>query len=457
MKESEFKGKFEILILSLIFFFITPGPAFGVHALTNYLRKWSYFLVISLPIATLYAFPTSAATIRVPADQSTIQAGINATSSGDIVLVSPGIYRERIDFLGKAIELRSKKGPNCTIIDGSDAGSVVTFNSGESLDSILNGFTIQNGEAEDGGGIHCFEASPTIRNCTIRDNRAQDWGGGILCYSNASPTIRNCLLDDNVANMGGGICCRNAHSPTITHCVISNNHSTNDGGGIQLWNSWPMIENSLFHGNSADYDGGGIHGWDGGSATVLNCTLFENRAVRKGGGIFGGSGGSFAHSTYSMMNCILWHNDASEGPEIALFYHGSTLDIRFSDVRGGEALVFVDPTCVLHWGTGNIDADPRFIEEGNFHLTSVSPCIDAGMDTGLFTDLDGDPRPHGNGFDIGADEFSTEPCSVIASSGNQFVAFYLFPALAIIFFISRRFFYGKCANSLVSHGVTIEE
>jgi len=357
-------------------------------------------------ILTLSAHQILAATIRVPADQPTIQAGIDAAVDGDLVLAAPGIYVENIDFLGKAIELRGKNGPARTIIDGAGAGSVVTFDSGESLDSVLAGFTIRNGDAEDGGGIHCYEASPTIRNCTIRDNRARDWGGGILCYSNASPSIRNCLLEGNVANMGGGICCRNASSPTITHCVISNNHSTNDGGGIQLWSSWPVIKNSLFHGNSAEYDGGGIHGWDGGSATVVNCTLSENRAVRQGGGIFGGSGGSFAHSTYSMTNCILWRNEASEGPEIALNYHGSTLDIRFSDVLGGEADVFVHPTCQLNWGPGNIDADPRFCGGGDFHLTSASPCIDAGIDACALTDLDGDPRPQGGGSDIGADEYA---------------------------------------------------
>lgn len=35
---------------------------------------------------------------------------------------------------------------------------------------------------------------------------------------------------------------------------------------------------------------------------------------------------------------------------------------------------------------------------------------------------------------MGTDEFSTEPCSVIASSGNQFIILYLIPALTFIFF-----------------------
>ena len=359
-----------------------------------------------LVIVALSATPSPASTIHIPADQPTIQAGIDAASAGDVVLVAPGFYRERIDFVGKAITVRGARGPGRSIVDGGQAGSVVTFTGGEGPDSTLTGFTIRNGDAEDGGGIHCNGASPTLRSCTIRGNRARDWGGGILCFSNASPLITNCRIDGNVANMGGGIGCRNAPSPTITHCVISNNHSTNDGGGIQLWYTRSVIRNTLVFGNSADYDGGGVHGWDGGSASMVNCTLTGNHAVRKGGGLFGGSGGSFAHSTFAAVNCILWGNDAAEGAEVALDYHGSTLDVRYSDVRGGESAVFTHSTGTLTWGEGNIDLDPLFVGGGDYHLVTGSPCIDAGTRVGTRTDLDGEARPHGQGVDIGSDEYT---------------------------------------------------
>ncbi|MCA9431070.1 MAG: hypothetical protein KC940_11235, partial [Candidatus Omnitrophica bacterium] len=57
-------------------------------------------------------------------------------------------------------------------------------------------------------------------------------------------------------------------------------------------------------------------------------------------------------------------------------------------------------------GEGNIDADAMFVdpEIGDYELERGSPCIDSGTDTGLITDLDGNPRPIG-GYDMGAYEF----------------------------------------------------
>jgi len=66
--------------------------------------------VLSILFA-LDAIPFSlASTINVPKDQPTIQAGINAASNGDTVLVAPGKYVENINFMGKAITVTSSGG-----------------------------------------------------------------------------------------------------------------------------------------------------------------------------------------------------------------------------------------------------------------------------------------------------------------------------------------------------------
>ena len=316
--------------------------------------------------------------IMVPSGASTIQDAINAAESGNTILVAPGIYRENIDFMGKDIKVHSVDGPIKTIIDGGGAGSTVAFTNGETEGAVLDGFTLQNGNGT-------FITIPYVGAGFYA-------GGGIFCEG-SSPTITNCKIANNYAYFGGGIYLR-ASAPTITNCMILKNWATgiiHGGGGIYIENSSPMI---------------------------TNCTLSANFADQYGGGIF------CWNSSPTITNSILWSDYSIFDPEIHV-RSGSPV-VTYSDVAGGWA------------GEGNIDLNPLFFGGGSYHLRAVSACVDAGTDAGVYTDIDGQTRPWGAGFDMGADEFSTESCSVIASSGNQFIAIYLIPALALIFF-GRRF------------------
>jgi hypothetical protein len=151
------------------------------------------FALLTVLFATVRV---TAKTIRVPANQPTIQAAINAAVDGDTVLVSSGTYTENIDLAGKNIVVASSKGPAVTIIDGNSQASVVQFVSGETTKSILRGFTVRNGYASVsnssgyGGGIYIRSASPTITGNIISRNQADSGGGGIAVFS-ASPQIMN--------------------------------------------------------------------------------------------------------------------------------------------------------------------------------------------------------------------------------------------------------------------------
>ena len=103
---------------------------------------------------------------------SVIQDAIDDASDGDTILVEPGIYPENVNFNGKNIVVQGEN-RETTIINGSQSGTVVTFESGEDSTAVLTGFTITNGSGyiDDtvklGGGIYIENASPIIENNII--------------------------------------------------------------------------------------------------------------------------------------------------------------------------------------------------------------------------------------------------------------------------------------------------
>ena len=369
------------------------------------------FTAISiLSILAFSAGTALAATFFVPMDYSTIQQCIDVAEGGDTCLVSPGTYVENINFIGKEIEVRSEQGAGVTVIDGNRAGSVVTFDSMEGEEAVLDGFTIRNGDADHGGGILCASISnPTIVNCTITRNRAVG-GGGILCVYGSDPLIANCTIKDNHAVDEGG------------------------GGGIVCWVASPTIVNCTITDNTAAYCGGGVFCQDSGNPEIVHCTIASNRADH-GGGIY-----CCFSSSPTITNSILWGNRAWKGAEIWVGDTGfpSTLTVSYSNVRGGKEDAYVETGCTLSWREGNIDSNPRFAGPRNFRLRPGSSCIDAGTDADVAEDVDGLPRPYGEGFDMGAYEFRPGMCqSRIVPATHGPLAFYMIPVLTLIFFGRR--------------------
>ncbi|MBN1465889.1 hypothetical protein JXA02_09020, partial [candidate division KSB1 bacterium] len=261
--------------------------------------------------------------IDVPADQPTIQAGINAASDGDIVLVDDGTYYENINFKGKAITVASHyfaDGDTShianTIIDGSrpsnpDSGSVVFFVSGEDTTSILYGFTITNGTGTLGTSMWRGEEH-TGRG-----------GGGIACDSAGARILFNKIVNNTVTDMtgfvacGGGINAFHFDSTCAFDIIIKGNQILNNkvigsnaqGAGVRLRCNAKVVDNNISY-NSCEAQAGYANGIgilclsDPTAAEPYHVTFANNTINHNSGSSntnFASGGGIFVFRTYASI------------------------------------------------------------------------------------------------------------------------------------------------------------
>ena len=148
-------------------------------------------------------------------DYPTIQAAIDAAVDGDIIELTDGIFRgdgnRDIAYLRKEITIRSASGdPYGCVVDCEGGFSDPHFGfrfDAVGPDALLQGVMICNGYSEGwGGAIQLFGASPLIRDCVFRGNRAGS-GGAINCDMEAEPRLVRCTFWENYSRYGGGAIC----------------------------------------------------------------------------------------------------------------------------------------------------------------------------------------------------------------------------------------------------------
>jgi len=231
------------------------------------MRRCVVLGALSLLMATA-GLLVSADTLTVGAgcDYSTIQAAMNAASSGDTIHVAAGTYNEHIG-LRDGVKLVGA-GADVTILCGTTHRSVVT-GIGVGAGTEIDGFTITNGFATNGGGMWLIVSSPVVRNCVFTGNTAS-MGGGIYNHS-SSPTIVGCVFSSNTAtNSGGGIANSMFSAPTITGCTFLDNEVGNSGGGIWSYRSTATVIECRFSNNQAGNSGSAIYAGNGEILAVHN-------------------------------------------------------------------------------------------------------------------------------------------------------------------------------------------
>ncbi|OHB61069.1 MAG: hypothetical protein A2Y12_13740 [Planctomycetes bacterium GWF2_42_9] len=318
---------------------------------------------------------------------ATIQEAVNAAVEGDKIIVSAGTYsgtgNRDVTFGGKNLIL---SGSENVIIDcaasQSEPHRAFKFASGESYESVIEGFTIINGYAPTelcsdgnsysaGGAIYCDTVMPIIQNCTFINNGSDDLGGAIFCY-NSGTGISGCTFKDNSSTNGGAVFI-NLCDMVVNNCVFNQNYASAQGGGIYISKCTPG---------------------------TINCTFYNNHAAVQAGGI------RIANPYPQIFNSILWQNDAPTNPQIGGILPDDTspLTVQYSDVEGG------------FWGLEVMNTDPHFADAANndFRLKSsvgrwngnawvydelTSPCIDAGD---FYSDWRNELWPHGKRINLGA-------------------------------------------------------
>jgi len=327
----------------------------------------------NLAIALFLTGAACAQTLQVgPGGFSSIQSAIVAASPGDEVVVAPGTWYENLDFLGKAIIVRSTSpdDPNVvasTIIDGSypadpNSNSLVTFQTGEGNASILHGFTLTNGTGSwllvswkyheqywnrCGGAILCKNmSSPTILGNRFINNSAGE-GGAIYMYGNPvdpndptnppahiTPVVANNSFISNSAIIahgfsppdtlhtfaehgdGGALVAFQGCDPVITGNTFQNNYADSYGGAIHMrqWSNG-LLENNTVTANDSTL-GAGIHITYSSSPHVTSNTITWNIAGSLGGG------GIYIYylSNPLVERNIIKHNTSSNGGGIGVYY-----------------------------------------------------------------------------------------------------------------------------------------
>lgn len=337
-----------------------------------------------------------------------LQSAIGAATDGDVIRIADGVYKPSAANRTVSFQLRNRvsiiggyAGFGASDPDAWDTNSFITSLSGDI--GVVGTRTDNSYHVVVANGVSDLAI---LKGVSIVDGYAQgsgsyqDMGGGILVQFGSQLRVEQCRFMNNVANSGGGVYTFYA-SPTFVGCTFFRNRAffeanwATNGSAIMNDNSSPRYENSLFIANEGIILIEEIKS----TTSLTGCTVVQN---------IGDDLYKSDQRTSVISNSIIYSN------EINKLFTSNPATIVNSDVMGGNA------------GSGNINADPRFVrmpwsgpdgvwgtsddDQGDLRLRTGSPALNAGLNSAVqtSTDIAGHERVLGPAVDMGAYEGSVD-------------------------------------------------
>ncbi len=333
----------------------------------------------------------------------TIGAALKHARNSDVIYIEPGTYHESLNLA--MIPLRG-----VSLVGISDNGNRPVIQS-ESPDTdtifLVNYYgVVKNLDitgAANSHGINCIanggRNQAEISRCNIYGNNV---GVHVTTVGNSSSECIPFIHDNKIfSNVTQGIGNMGHSSALIQRNIINDNGSGEAGnGGIgNRDNSSAQIIGNIIYANNHS----GIAVRDHASPKIVNNTIYNHSfSGNQAAGI------RFANppnnDPTSIINNIIAQNTfgllTKPGSSLPVIDYNLVWNNSAADYKGFQK------------GEHGISADPLMLnpENGDFHLTADSPCIDAGLTSDLskYPDFDGIQRPVGASTDIGAYEYIDE-------------------------------------------------
>jgi hypothetical protein len=333
-----------------------------------------------------------------PTYYHTVQAAVDASTHPTDVVKIAGACAGTV-YVDKPLTLRGGYTWNNwmtadfdhpAILDAQGASSVLTIIGTE---VAIEGIRLTNGSATYGGGLRAKQSAITITHSEIVSNVAT-YGGGIFADESTLVATNN-LFAENRAYMGGALYLLASPTSTLRANTIIDNEATFQAGGIMFDSTGsPTLVNNIIADNQAHRAGGGLTIQQS-SPHLLHTTLAQNQGDS---GVFvtAGAAPTFAN-TILVGHTTGLSVTANSEVALAATLWGNDSWANQIDWAGEGTIVT---------GTLNVWGDPGFENptRGDYRLTPDSFAINRGVDSGVLDDIEGEARPQGYGYDIGADE-----------------------------------------------------